>query len=288
MELYAKDDDEPATGGQPHVVNEDRYAPIPEALLYDPEISADAVRVYGVLRRHGDDPKNCYPGQGRIARLIGRSPRSINGWLRQLEDAGWIERTIRFSDVGDYDSNAYRVFLVRRAGERGVRADERVPVRASERAGYALDSAIKESQVNESNEERKTARVEAGERVDLEMSEAATTRRLERDEALARFEEFWSVYPARNGKKLGKAKAVAVWAKLSLDEHRAAWRGARHYAASGQLAKDAHRWLRDRCWEEWQTPAAGGGGNGTGGRRGQGTTDDYLAKARAIYERDGA
>jgi hypothetical protein len=72
------------------------------------------------------------------------------------------------------------------------------------------------------------------------------------------FDQFWNVYPERNGRKLHKAQAVARWKKLSLDERRAAWRGARHYAAfcndGLNIARDAERFLRDRDWEEWQDP----------------------------------
>jgi hypothetical protein len=75
-----------------------------------------------------------------------------------------------------------------------------------------------------------------------------------------RFEtHWWPTYPARNGKKLGKAKTLARWRKLSLDDQRAALRGARHYAAACEqgltIAKDPERWLRDRCWLDWQEPA---------------------------------
>lgn len=107
----------------PHVTNDEYWAPIPEALLYDPGITAEAVRVYGVLRRHGDDPANCYPGYPRIAEFIGAKPRSIPKWIRELEDAGWVQRVKRFSDTGDQLPNAYRVFS--RAAQRGVRANER-------------------------------------------------------------------------------------------------------------------------------------------------------------------
>lgn len=73
------------------------------------------------------------------------------------------------------------------------------------------------------------------------------------------FDHFWSAWPLRNGKRLGKAKAVAVWRRLSIDERRAAWRGAVNYAAASNAglagAMDAFRWLRDRLWVEWQTPA---------------------------------
>lgn len=78
-----------------------------------------------------------------------------------------------------------------------------------------------------------------------------------RGESEIRFDEhFWPAYPDRDGKKLDKAKALAEWVRLAIDDQRAAAKGVRYYAASGQRAKDAYRWLRDRCWEDWQTPAA--------------------------------
>jgi hypothetical protein len=74
------------------------------------------------------------------------------------------------------------------------------------------------------------------------------------------FEDFWNAYPKRNGKRLGRGKCEIIWRRLSLDDRRAAWRGAKHYDAavvSGlQLsAKDAERWLRDHLWTDWQDPA---------------------------------
>lgn len=72
------------------------------------------------------------------------------------------------------------------------------------------------------------------------------------------FDAFWEAYPRRNGKKLGRGDALKQWRRLKAPERDAAMVGVGHYAAAcldGQLAKDAFRWLRDRCWEDWQTPA---------------------------------
>jgi hypothetical protein len=78
--------------------------------------------------------------------------------------------------------------------------------------------------------------------------------------ATERFEEhFWPTYPMRNGKRLGKAKSLTLWLRLSVDDQRAAVMAARNYAAactSGlTMAKDPERWLRDKLWTEWETPA---------------------------------
>jgi hypothetical protein len=70
------------------------------------------------------------------------------------------------------------------------------------------------------------------------------------------FADFWDQYPPRDGKKLDKGKAQAAWKRMSKRDRAAAMVGVGHYAASGQRAKDAFRWLRDSCWDDWQTPAA--------------------------------
>lgn len=123
-----------------HVTRGYRYATIPEWLLYDSSVSALAIRVYGVLDRHGSDPSNCYPGHTRIAKLVGVSPRSINAPIRELEQVGAVLREKRESADGGRTSNGYYLagdHPFDRAAERALRAAERVP--------HALSSALNES-----------------------------------------------------------------------------------------------------------------------------------------------
>lgn len=78
-------------------------------------------------------------------------------------------------------------------------------------------------------------------------------------ETSSSFEQFWDAYPRRNGKRLEKRKAQAQWQRLKPADRDAALIGVVHYAAlcdAGEtIAKDAFRWLRDRCFEDWQEPA---------------------------------
>ena len=85
-----------------------RYAPIPQELLYS-ALTDKAVRVYGVLARHGMTKDDCYPSHRRIAQLIGCAPRSVRRPLEELEDSGWIESVPRFDARGDRTSNGYLV-----------------------------------------------------------------------------------------------------------------------------------------------------------------------------------
>ncbi len=113
----------------------------------------------------------------------------------------------------------------------------------------------------------------------------------EREDPLRGFAEFWSAYPRRNGKIIGRSLCVKRWEKLSLEDRRAAWRGAKNYggAVSAELtiAKDPDRWLRDRLWEDWQEPAVADSRNGASRARGGaalGPVVSYTSDGLSIYQ----
>lgn len=234
----------------PAVTVEAYYAQVPEALLYDPAVCAEAVRVYGVLHRYGNHPGNCYPSYATIAAHVAKSERSIPGWIRSLEEAGWILRVPRWrkgdtSSTAPPDgeegweptSNGYHLFTIKRADGRGVYAQERAPLRADAQGGSALARAPKESHLSESQ-------------VEPEMFADCGT-----------FEAFWEQYPPRAGRKVGKAQAERIWDRLTGPQRAEVIRCLPHYATAcntgSTLAKDAHRWLRPDVWQEWRdAPAA--------------------------------
>jgi hypothetical protein len=80
-----------------------------------------------------------------------------------------------------------------------------------------------------------------------------------------RFERFWSAYPTRHGKKVDKSRAHSAWNKLGNSERERAERGvaiyADHCVVTETLAKDAHRWLRDNSFDDWQEPGEVTGGD---------------------------
>lgn len=69
------------------------------------------------------------------------------------------------------------------------------------------------------------------------------------------FERFWGIYPRRKGKLLGKGAAHEVWRKLTEDERPLVLRAALNYSRSDLArtgyARDPHRFLRARYWEDW-------------------------------------
>lgn len=83
------------------------------------------------------------------------------------------------------------------------------------------------------------------------------------DDTAAQLQEFWKIYPSRNGKKVEKAATHALFLKLSIQDQILAVTAARNYAEALKVqqlsAKDPKRFLRDgqghEPWRDWIEPA---------------------------------
>ena len=89
------------------------------------------------------------------------------------------------------------------------------------------------------------------------------------------FEDFWKAYPARNGKKCGKQNAKEKFSKLSSEDQQLAISAAKNYASSGQMAKDAERFLNKNYWMDWITAADVS--NGQGGQQQPGKSGGLMS-----------
>jgi predicted transcriptional regulator len=82
------------------------WAVLPSWIGCDPSLSPEARVVLLVLSAHSDDRAHPFPSIARIARLVGRSERTILRLLAELEGRGLIERLHRFRN-GEQVSSAY-------------------------------------------------------------------------------------------------------------------------------------------------------------------------------------
>lgn len=207
-----------------HVEMTGRFAVIPEELLYDPAIPADAVRLYGALVRHGSDPTNCFPSYRRLGDLLGRSPRSLPAWIRALEEAGWIDRVPRLTLSGDPDSNGYRVHAapVERAGERDPRAGDGGPLPSEERGGSPLESAPKESKGKRAKRNEKDLALALDLPPSTSEQSAAEITRERRDQAESLLDAWWTsksprpTQPYIGARKVLERLLVAGWTGAQL------------------------------------------------------------------------
>jgi DNA-binding transcriptional ArsR family regulator len=66
------------------------FAQIPDKLVRDTSMPAEAFRLYCNLLLWSGKNETCWPGQDLLARQAGLSTRQIREHLKTLEDAGWI------------------------------------------------------------------------------------------------------------------------------------------------------------------------------------------------------
>lgn len=95
----------------PTTINAQLYfAVLPEWVLYLP-ISAVAVRVYCVLRRHADNMTGeCFPSRRTIAMKARCSVATLDRAIKELVEHRAVAYTKRKNAAGDWTSNLYTVY----------------------------------------------------------------------------------------------------------------------------------------------------------------------------------
>ena len=163
--------------------------------------------------------------------------KKVEGWLKELEAQGCIVR---------YTAGHGRYLAL-------------PEWKNHQRVSHPLPSKIpspSETLPNISGESRETFRPELEGEGEGEGEQGSA---LAASDGASSFDEFWDIYPQRNGKKLGKGKATAKWLKLKPSEQSLAMEAVKNYRAAIDagltLAKDPERWLRDKCWDDWLEPA---------------------------------
>jgi len=87
---------------------------VPHWLLDEP-ISAQALRLYLLMRRHGNTDGTCFPSRKRLAAQLHASPSTVDRAKGELIEVGALCERRRMSQDGDWTSNLYHVHW-----ERGV------------------------------------------------------------------------------------------------------------------------------------------------------------------------
>jgi hypothetical protein len=269
------------------------FAPIPEWILYA-EISALAVRVYGVLRRHADDrTRLAFPSRRTLAdRVRASDVKTVDRPLIELAGIGAITVVPRIRDDGGRSSNGYLVHdtPVRSNGHPPIRSNGQggraksapdltgqpdplsataeggegrrtdSPLSAVTEGGYPAERSAEREPTNE-NQQNETPPLPLGD-LPPRHEEAQPRRRSPAED----FAEFWAAYP----RKVGKGDAQRAWAKATkrtdpakiLDViHRYPWRD------DPQFIPYPATWLNRGCWEDDLVTVAATNGS----RRGSGT-----------------
>lgn len=86
------------------------YALVPNKHLL-PQMKGAPLSVYITLCVHADAEGVCFPGIKRIMMMSGYNKDTVIQALKRLIGLGVIERTKRKTDLGDQDTNLYRILI---------------------------------------------------------------------------------------------------------------------------------------------------------------------------------
>lgn len=71
------------------------FTQVPNFILTNKSLSVGAKLAYAMLLKYAWTDRACYPGQKKLAEDIGSGERSVRTYLKELEDAQFLEVTQR-------------------------------------------------------------------------------------------------------------------------------------------------------------------------------------------------
>lgn len=231
------------------------HARIHRQLLEDDRLGHFEIAVYVGLAIHAETMTgSCRPAAATLARYVNCGERRAREALDRLEAAGYIAVEVT---VGK--ASTYRLLkpptLARAAGVESGDPGSTITDPGTTTRGTPARGADELEPLNE-NQGLGAPPTPPRPAPAPGLLPAEAPSALSDEE---QFGFFWQRYPARNGRRIDRAKALGQWKKMGLNDRRIALRAAGVYAvecdAGRTIARDAHRWLRDRTYLDWHTPA---------------------------------
>ena len=216
---------------------------IPHWLLHS-SASSQAIRLYLLLRKHGNKDGVSFPGRRRLAEQMNASMSTVDRSKAELVSKGAICENQRMSSLGDWTSNEYHIHWSQilncsryTAGDSRYTASEDTSP-ASEDTGYTASDELTYTQLSNSD----------------------TITHTFNDQ----FDEFWSFYP----RKAAKQAAKKAWVKtVKSVEPNILIEGAKRYSTDPNRADEftahASTWINDGRWEDEPLPSSSNSGTKT-------------------------
>ncbi|MEK7764393.1 MAG: hypothetical protein AAB433_22700 [Nitrospirota bacterium] len=232
---------------------------------------------YGHLRLNGHDV-----GIDALGRMMGTPAKQLRQYLDELEAAGVFSRTST--------GTIYSRRMVRDEALRAKRADG--GHLSLQNPAVPRKKDVGKDTIKDTFQPSIPPSLQGSPSSSSSSSSSSSTskKKEEMPPAVAvEFDEYWSIAPMRNGKRLGKSEAARKFSALSVEDRKHVLLAAKHYAESKQVKDgigimDPHRFLRkgkDEPWRDWiepeQAPPTNGHGQSlTCTKRIQGHDDRFL------------
>ena len=216
---------------------------IPHWLLHS-SASSQAIRLYLLLRKHGNKDGVSFPGRRRLAEQMNASMSTVDRSKAELVSQGAICENQRMSSSGDWTSNEYHIHWSQILScSRYIAGDSRYPASddtspASDDTGYTASDELTYTQLSNSD----------------------TITHTFNDQ----FDEFWSFYP----RKAAKQAAKKAWVKtVKTVDPDILIEGAKRYSTDpnreDEFTAHASTWINDGRWEDEPLPSSSSSGTKT-------------------------
>lgn len=190
-----------------------RFAKVPEEVLTDSRLDAYSKMILVALYLHADSEGRAFPSINTITRLSGMAKGTVARRLSQLEKLGYLTRRKRKDKAGDYDRTLYILGgglstreTTLSTGDTGVvyQVDKGC---LPERQGvvYQVGTNIPIEQTIEHTKEQKNPSSQS------QFLKPKPIGEVRAEEIRAAFEEFWQLYPKRQGKRAAFAEFEKIF-----------------------------------------------------------------------------
>lgn len=221
------------------------YAVIPAKILHDKRLTPTARLLYGTISALTQAEGYCWASNAYLAEMYDLSADRVGRLIADLEKLGYIAReTVR--DPATNEVKARKIWLILDTG-----CPVTTPGKNNDTSRYNHRDPPGEN--NEGNNIIDNNNIYTPYSPPEGDAEPAPEKTSISD---ALFESFWQRYPARHGRKNGKAQARKVWGRLKVTAklYDAIMAGLENYLESDDVARgyamDAARWLRGERWKD--------------------------------------
>ncbi len=233
---------------------------VPHWVLFHPELSALAVRLYLALRRHADAKGDCFPSRQRLAKLLGVSVPTLDRARKQLVSVGAVSMKQRRATDDRWLTTLYRVHW-HPSNETFL-----APWKESFQAGNETDALTQTHLTTQTQDQDLDQPTSSGPVESVGSSVALPPARVPPQGQSPRrvapgtgFDEFWQAYP----RKVGKRAAREAYAQATREAAPAViLAGAQRYAADpnreAQFTPHPTTWLRQGRWDDDPLPPRSG------------------------------
>ena len=226
------------------VVERGPFEMVPHWLLEQVEVSAHALRLWLVLRKHGDETRTSFPGRKRLGEKLGVSKSTVSRAKDELSAVGAMCYRQRPSHDGDWASNEYHLHWVPvhnctyfTDGLGSPQVDHGSPLvdGGSPQAAYGSPQVSNEIRLKERDLPKET---------NLTNTDDAS------------FDAFWNSYPRKQGKGAARKAWIKALTKSDPDTITAAALSYRNDPnREDAFTAHASTWLNDERWDDEPLPA---------------------------------